>query len=130
MEEGGSKGQLNLAIAAARSSVLGAGRLNLTEIKMQMEFGSYGRKWQRAVELATEGKLPQADIDEFLTVVKNGWQSKAEVTKELWKKEYKDKEMPSFLDVPDTAKPTTPGSATPPPGAKIPSVDEFLKEPH
>jgi hypothetical protein len=130
VSDGGSKGQLALAIAAARSSVLGAGRLNLAEIKMQMEFGSYGRKWQRAMELATEGKLPQADVDEFLAVIKNSWQSKAEVTRGLWKDQYKDKAMPSFLNVPDTPKGTaTPGAAgAPPPGAKITSLDDFLKE--
>jgi len=121
---GGSKGQLALVINAAKAQVAGAGRLTNAEIQNEISFGSYGEKFKRSMTMALDGKLTQKDQDELLNVIRNNWTSKAAPAKERWGAFYREKKAPSFLEVP------TENKGTPPPGATVITLDDFLKGPH
>lgn len=122
------KGDLAIIYDAVRSSVEGAGRMTNAEIDRQIKSGSLGDKWQRSISMAYDGTLPDKQRQENLDVIRNAWDAKAKTARESWKSLYKDREMPAFIKGDPTSEKQTGGSGAPPPGAKITSLDDFLKE--
>jgi hypothetical protein len=112
------RSHLALIFHAVRSMVAGAGRMTQVEILKEAEAGSYGDRMKRWATMATEGTLPDDQVQQILGVVKDNYESKRDAGRMAWQFAYPDRELQPWLKG-DEKKDSGGAAAAPPPGAEV-----------
>ena len=91
------KTDLAIVFSAVRAQVEGAGRMTNTELDREMKAGSFGDRFKRWYEGATNGTLPDDQRQDLINVIRDGWLAKAETARAAWQSDMPGKEMPLYI---------------------------------
>ena len=114
-KKGNPRASLALVFAAVRMMVQGAGRMTQVELQQEAKAGSLGQRIERWVQNATEGTLPDDQIEQIKQIVANGYESKRSAGQQSWEYAYPDRPLPPWLRSVDQGQKNIPPPTAPPP---------------
>lgn len=117
---------LALVMAAVRAQVQGAGRMTNVEVQLEQNRGSLWDRFRRQRDMALHGTLPDDQREDLLRTIKDAWLARAQTARAQWSTENPGQALPPYMKGEDI-NPEGAGGGTPPPGAKVIPLDQFLK---